>query len=59
MERRGISQPTLARHLGVAQATVWRRLAGEVAFDITELAAVAAFLDIPLTDLIADPERAA
>lgn len=52
MERQGVSQPTLAKHLGVAQATVWRRLCGEVAFDVTELSAVAEFLGVPVTQFL-------
>lgn len=51
LARRRLSQSDLGQHLGLSQAAVSRRLLGEVPFDIAELAAVAAFLDVPLDAL--------
>lgn len=52
MARRGITQTMLAKHLGVAQAQVSKRLRGTIAFDINELCAIAQFLDVPLDVLL-------
>lgn len=59
MARRGISQQKLARHLNLAQSAVSSRLRGKTAFDINELVAVAAFLDVPLAILLPAEETAA
>jgi len=52
MARRRVSQSALAKHLGMAQTAVSRRLTGVVSFDVNEVAAVAAFLDVPLASLM-------
>jgi transcriptional regulator with XRE-family HTH domain len=46
------TQSQLAVHLGVSQATVARRLAGIAPFDVAELEAIAAFLDVPVGSLL-------
>ena len=57
LARRKINGAELALALGWNRTTTWRRLAGKYPFDIEQLAAVADFLGVPLTDLL--PERAA
>ena len=53
MARQRRSGVELATHLDLSQQAVSRRLAGEVAFDLDELAAVAEWLGVPLQTLIA------
>lgn len=52
MARRGVSQTTLAAVLGVTQPQVSARLRGIVPFNVNELHAVAAFLDVSVGDLL-------
>jgi transcriptional regulator with XRE-family HTH domain len=54
MSRRRMSQMQLAEALGRSQAFVSRRLTGEIAFDINELATIAEALDVPITALLGD-----
>jgi transcriptional regulator with XRE-family HTH domain len=54
MARAGISQTALAEKLGVSQAAVSKRLRGEVAFNVDELAKVADALKVPVAVLLAD-----
>ena len=49
MARQRRSQEWLAARLGVSQSTLSRRITGELAFDTTELANVAAVLGVPVT----------
>lgn len=49
LARKQMSQVALAEHLGVAQATVSRRLTGEVPFDVAELGQVAEILGVSPT----------
>lgn len=46
----------LAAALGMTQHTVGKRLGGKVAFDVKELAAISAWLDVPLSRLWAGVE---
>lgn len=59
MARVGVSQTTIAQHLNLSQAAVSARLRGVTPFDINELVKVAAFLDVPLADLLPRPEAVA
>lgn len=54
MARAGISQTSLATSLGISQAAVSKRLRGEVAFNVDELAAVAEVLGVALSALLAE-----
>lgn len=54
-----ISGRQLAEKLRVSQPALSRRLRGETAFDVTELAAIATALDVPLSVLVADQPRQA
>lgn len=54
LARRRISGREMARHLGWSPATTQRRLAGTAPLDIDELAAVAAFLGVPIVRLLPD-----
>ncbi len=54
MGRQRRTQSQLAQHLGVSQVTVSRRLSGEVSFTVDELERVAAFLSVPLAELLTD-----
>lgn len=53
LARRKRNQRELAEALGISQTQVSRRLAGEIAFNVDELAIVAAFLGVPMSLLIA------
>lgn len=55
---RGISQTSLAAVLASSQTAVSRRLTGAVPFDIDELTAIAVFLGVPLSDLLAEHRQA-
>jgi transcriptional regulator with XRE-family HTH domain len=52
MARRGVSQTALAKTLGMSQTAVSKRLRGTTPFDINELHAVAAALDVTLDRLL-------
>lgn len=58
MARRKISGRALADGLGWSVASTWRRLNGTTAFRVDELASVADYLDVDMSDLIST-ERAA
>ena len=53
MARRRVSQTDLAAATSTTQPYWSRRLTGAVALDVDDLAALAAFLDVPVTDLLA------
>jgi len=57
MARQRRSQRQVADALGVSNTYVWRRLTGEVAFDLTELEAVAAYLDRPVDQFMRRTEH--
>lgn len=40
MARRGLTQTQLAAQIGISQAQLSKRLAGQIAFDVDELAAI-------------------
>ena len=52
LTRRGMSQKALASALDIAPSALSRRLRGAMDFSITELAQVAALMDISLADLL-------
>lgn len=52
LSRRRIGQREVAQALGISQAAVSRRLAGEVAFDVDELAKLAGLLEMDPRDLL-------
>lgn len=54
MARRSVRQIALAKHLGLSQAAVSRRLNGETEFSVAELLSVAALLDVPAASLLPD-----
>lgn len=54
LARQQKNQTQLGGALGLSQTAVSRRLTGEVAFDVTELAQVAVYLGVPLTAFLAD-----
>lgn len=55
LARRLISQREVAVALGVAPMYLSRRMRGETAFDIEEIAAIAQLLDCPIADLLPAP----
>lgn len=59
MARQRRSQVAVAAALGVSQTYVWRRLTGEVAFDVAELAAIAEFLGVPVQQFLTEQGSAA
>lgn len=48
----GSANADLARHLGISEATLVRRLTSQTSFTIAELVRVAEFLNCSLSDLI-------
>ena len=52
MARRGVTQTTLARKIGLSQAAVSARIKGKTPFDINELCLIASVLNVPLTALL-------
>ena len=52
--RRGVSGSQIARAVGLSQSAMSRRLVGTHPFSVTELASVAAYLDVPLSALLPD-----
>lgn len=52
MARRKVSQRAMAEALGTSQPALSRRLTGEVAFDVVELASVAQLLGMDPRDLL-------
>lgn len=57
MARQRRSQREVADALGVSNTYVWRRLVGEVAFDLDELEAVAAYLAKPVAQFMRRTEQ--
>lgn len=57
LSRRGKSQTDLAAVLGLTQPAVSKRLRGVTPFDVNELAAVAAALDLDMSVLIAGTDQ--
>lgn len=51
MARRRISGVQLAKRIGRSQAYIWRRLSGETPFDVDDLQALAAVLEVSVVDL--------
>lgn len=58
MVERDISGSELARRVGMKQPYLSRRLNGTVEFRVGELKAIAIALDMPLADLLPEPEPA-
>lgn len=54
MARRSVRQIALAKHLGLSQTAVSRRLNGETEFSVAELVAVAGLLGVPAASLLGD-----
>lgn len=52
MSSAGVSQTTLASALSMSQASVSRRLTGEVPFDVNELEVVARALGVTASSLV-------
>lgn len=53
MREKNISGRALAERLGMKQSVFSRRMCGDVAFDVDELAEIAAQLDVSLDTLVA------
>lgn len=52
MARRNVRQIALAKHLGLSQTAISRRLNGEVEFSVAELVSVASLLGVPAAVLL-------
>lgn len=57
MWRNKVTQTALAGVLGIGQPGVARKLRGERPFTIDELLAVAAYLNLPITELVPNAEN--
>lgn len=58
MGRQRMTQTALGAVLGKSQAYVWRRVMGKVAFDLAELEAIAAALDVPISQFLPTANQA-
>ena len=54
LARRQIPQVRIADLLGLSQVSVSRRLTGQTPISVDELALIAGFLDVPISDLLKD-----
>jgi len=52
LAKRSISQAVAAETIGLSQPAFSRRIRGEVAFDVTELAALSTLLGVPVAALL-------
>ncbi|MGN7705061.1 helix-turn-helix domain-containing protein [Cellulosimicrobium sp. 22601] len=52
IKERGLSQTTVAAHLGISQAAVNRRLRGQVSWRINELERLAVLLEVDESTLV-------
>lgn len=59
MARRGVTQETLARKIGLSQAAVSARLRGRTPFDVNELTQISAILGVPAASLLPADAKAA
>lgn len=57
LARRQITRSALEQPLNLSRAAVARRLMGDVAFDVNELAAIADLLGVSILDLVAPLAR--
>lgn len=58
LNERGMSGNALAKATGMNQPTVARKLRGEHAFDVDDLAVICKALDVSVSDLMGWAERA-
>lgn len=54
MFAQGVTQEAVAAAVGMSQPALSRRLVGAISFAVSEVEAVAAFLDVPIARLIPD-----
>ncbi len=59
MAEKGVSQQTLATATGLKQQYISRRIAGRTAFDVEDLALIAAALAVPIARLMPSEQTAA
>lgn len=57
MWRNKVTQTKLGAHLGVSQPAIAKKVRGERPFTIDELLSVAAYLNLPITDLLPNAEN--
>lgn len=55
MARRNLSQQSMSQKVNLSQQALSRRMTGQIAFSVDELADIAVALDVTLTDLIGTP----
>lgn len=56
LARRKLSHSTLIPIIQGSRGAVYRRLAGEVPFNVDEIAQIAEFLDLPVSVLMGEPQ---
>jgi transcriptional regulator with XRE-family HTH domain len=59
LARRNISRSIAAEHIGISRTLLWNRLRGESPFTVTELEKLAELLEVPVTQFLPAPARAA
>lgn len=59
LARRRMSASQLARQMGVTQPYLWRRMSGEISFDLADLEQIASALDVAVLQLLPARERVA
>jgi len=52
LARRRMSATELARRIGATQPYLWRRMSGEISFDLDDLQKIAAVLGVGVSDLL-------
>ncbi len=55
MARGRYTQGELGTVLGLSQPSISARMRGDIAWDVDELAKISAWLEVPLSELIASP----
>lgn len=58
LARQSKTQTDLGEALSLSQTAISRRITGEVAFDVTELALTAVYLGVPVSSLLGEPSEA-
>ena len=59
MARRGIRQHQLAKHLGMSQSSLSKRLRGDIPLNVNDLNLIAVHLGVDPASLLAEPMGAA
>lgn len=59
LARSGSTREELAASIGISRQSLYRKLAGRSEFTVVEVAAIAAYFDVPVSELLRRAETAA